>query len=117
MKNQLDNSLSSNYGNSAANIPRNSFSSQLHWDHPNSNLGAHIGVFGLSSRYGDNANSFTLPGYARVDVGGYFIIDAWQFNLNIENLLDKRYIVTSNYDDDMYPGRPIDIRLSASYQW
>lgn len=117
IKNQLDNTLSSQHGNSAANIPRNSFSSQLHWQHPNYRGGAHIGVFGLSSRYGDNANSFTLPSYARVDIGGYINIDAWQFNLNIENLFDKRYIVTSNYEDDMYPGRPIDIRLTLSYQW
>lgn len=117
MKNQVDNSLSTNHGNSAANIPRNSFSSQIHWQHPYGDLGAHIGVLALSSRYGDNANSFTLPGYARVDLGSYFKVDAWQFNLYIENLLNKRYIITSNYDDDMYPGRPIDIRLSASYQW
>ena len=117
INNELDNSFSANHGNGAANIPRNSFSSQLHWQHPDNTVGAHIGVFCLSSRYGDNANSFTLPGYARVDLGGYFKVNAWQFNLNIENLLDKRYIVTSNYEDDMYPGRPIDIRLTASYQW
>ena len=117
LKNQLDNSLSPHDGNSASNIPRNSFSSQLHWQQVNNNFGAHIGVFGLSSRYGDNANSFTLPGYVRVDLGAYFNIKAWQFNFNVENLFDKRYIVTSNYEDDMYPGRAIDIRLTASYQW
>ncbi len=117
IQNELDNPLSRNHGNTAANIPRNSFSSQLTWQHPNSNIGAHIGVFGLSSRYGDNANSFSLPGYVRVDLGGYINIGAWQFKLNIENLFDKRYIVTSNYEDDMYPGRTRDVRLTASYQW
>ncbi|OUR84380.1 hypothetical protein A9Q75_03010 [Colwellia psychrerythraea] len=117
IKNQLDNTLSSQHGNSAANIPHNSFSSQLHWQHLNNSIGAHIGVFGLSSRYGNNVNSFTLPGYVRVDLGGYIKSGTWQVNLNIENLFDKRYIVTSNYEDDMYPGRPIDIRLTASYQW
>ncbi|MCW8834717.1 MAG: TonB-dependent siderophore receptor [Colwellia sp.] len=117
IKNELDNTLSPHHGNSTANIPRNSFSSQLNWQHPNNSVGMHIGMFGLSSRYGNNANSFTLPGYVRVDLGGYVNLDAWQFSLNIENLFDKRYIVTSNYEDDMYPGRTRDVRLTASYQW
>ena len=71
-------------------------------------LGA--GVFAVGEREGDDANTFQLPGYARVD-----LLAAYEWKLgksrltaqiNVENLLDKEYFQSSRTRSDVLPGAP-----------
>ena len=106
-----------NHGNQGSNIPTRHFSTRLNWQHSQQKSGANIAIIALSERFGDNANSFKLPGYARVDIGAHHQVGQWKIRLDIENLFNKQYIVTSNTDDDMYLGRNRDIRLSFTHNW
>ncbi|HLF97777.1 MAG TPA: TonB-dependent siderophore receptor [Methylococcaceae bacterium] len=62
------------------------------------------GMVFVGSRQGDDANSFTVPGYIRPDI---FANYRWQdvgLQLKVENLLDKRYVSTSVFDDTVVQG-------------
>ena len=89
-----NNDLNGLSGKTLANVPRNSGSVWLRyamtkaWD-----VGG--GVFAQGKRFGDTANTFVLPGYARVDAMTSYEFDigrhAASVQANINNLLDKKY--------------------------
>ncbi|MGZ0077081.1 TonB-dependent siderophore receptor [Methylomonas sp. YC3] len=106
-----------NQGNRFANVPTHSGSLWTTYDF--SGFGAHgfssgIGVFLASDRAGNIANTFDLPGYARVDamlkykrqVGPSKVT----LQFNIENLTDKDYMASSNgygnNENQVIPGTP-----------
>jgi hypothetical protein len=67
-------------------------------------------VFAVGEREGDEANTFQLPGYARVDLLAAY---EWKLEksrltaqLNVENLLDKEYFLSSRTRSDVLPGAP-----------
>lgn len=108
-------------GNRMNNVPEHAGSLWLKYDMngyaAQDGFSAGIGGVAAGSREGDNANSFQLPGYVRVDafvaykqkVGDSRVTA--QFN--IRNLLDKRYYEStdpfSNIDPRLgiYPGAPL----------
>ena len=73
-------------------------------------LSTGAGAFFVSQRQGDNANTFRLPGYARVDLMvGYARRvgpSRVSLQLNVQNLLDKKYFATSNNRNNVMPGAP-----------
>ncbi|NOV31650.1 TonB-dependent receptor [Methylomonas sp. ZR1] len=101
-------------GNRLENIPRNTASLWSTYDF--SGLGAQgfsagAGVYVVDKRSGDVDNSFEIPGYTRVDTMLKYQHKAgpsritWQFN--IENLLNKEYIASSNgYGNFIYQTMP-----------
>ena len=54
--------------------------------------------------WGDDDNSFRIPGYTRYDLGVGYKRNLWEARLDIANLTDERYVVASNQDDDLYQG-------------
>jgi len=68
------------------------------------------GMVCVGSRQGDDANSFILPGYIRSDLFINYQIKQFSLQLNIENLLDKRYASSSIYDDTVVQGNRQTIR-------
>jgi outer membrane receptor protein involved in Fe transport len=49
-----------------------------------------------SFKQGNLANTFVIPGYARIDVTTYYTFHStertdWRFSLNIKNVLDRAY--------------------------
>lgn len=71
-------------------------------------LGA--GVFAQSERQGDNANSFQVPGYGRIDLLAAY---AWKVGrsrltaqLNVENALEKVYFTAPGGRGEIHPGTP-----------
>jgi len=99
----IGSSGSGNIGHRFANVPRNSGNVWTTYDF--SSLGAQgfsagAGVFLASNRSGNIDNSFNMPGYARVDTMLKYQHKIGRSNLtlqfNIENLLDKEYIASSN---------------------
>ena len=103
-----------NAGNRLWNIPRNAGSLWAKYDLQQETvrgLSVGAGVYFQGQREGDNANSFQLPGYGRVDalVKYQLPIKKTQTTLqfNIENLLDHRYYAgTSNNNTFINPGAP-----------
>jgi iron complex outermembrane recepter protein len=86
-------------GKRLANAPRHSGSLWMRWK-AGGGWSAGAGVFAQGQRQGDQANSFQLPGYARIDamlayrfkLGGS---DA-QVQLNVNNLFDRLYYTGSH---------------------
>ncbi len=102
-----------NQGNRFRNVPRHAGSLWTHYEFTQfgwPGLTAGIGAFFVGQREGDNANSFQLPGYGRLDAAlGY----SWRIGsskvtaqFNVENLLDKEYFLASNNRFTIQPGAP-----------
>jgi iron complex outermembrane receptor protein len=79
------------------------------------------GVYAMDERWGDNANSWRLPGYVKLDAMGAYrtLIDghAVKFQLNIKNLTDKRYFEYSDGYGFAYYGMPRTFIGSVNFQF
>ncbi|MGH8547299.1 MAG: TonB-dependent siderophore receptor [Methylococcales bacterium] len=112
-KDQNDSGGPGNQGNRLVNVPR--YSGSLWTTYEFGGLGlpgltAGAGAFFVGQREGDNANTFQLPGYGRVDLllGYSRTIGPTKASVqfNIENLLDKEYFVSSANRNNILPGVP-----------
>ena len=72
------------------------------------------GLVFVGRRLGDDSNSFELPGYIRTDLFARYKINTFSLQLNVENLLDKRYASTAIYDDTVVQGNRRLIKATAS---
>ena len=64
----------------------------------------------VNSEVGEQLNFFF-----RVDAGIYATIDkTWSAQLNIENIFDKGYWASADGNNNLSPGNPRTIRLSAT---
>jgi iron complex outermembrane recepter protein len=81
------------------NAPRHSASVWARWQFDTA-FSAGLGVFGQSQRQGDQANTFQLPGYARVDAMAAYKFKlgqtSAQLQLNLNNLFDRLYYTGSH---------------------
>ena len=77
-------------------------------------------MHGVSERLGQvGRRSYTIsyPGYALVNAALYYKVRDLQLQLNLDNLLDKRYFI-SGYDKlRSFPGAPRSLKLSATYRF
>jgi iron complex outermembrane receptor protein len=114
-------------GNLLANVPRNSGSIWAKYQLLPEHLSVGLGGNFRGDRQGDNQNTFLMPGYATMDT---FI--AYNFKvmgrsklttqLNVNNILDKRYFINSNVYDatptlGVMPGQPITIMGSIRLEY
>ncbi len=77
-------------------------------------LGLGFGATIVDARFIDPANSFRLPGYARLDAALYWQpVDTLQVQINLLNLGNERYFENGNTNNNFYPGQPRTIRASA----
>ncbi|MBW4698929.1 MAG: hypothetical protein KME03_13720 [Aphanocapsa lilacina HA4352-LM1] len=79
-------------------------------DGPLAGWGIGAGVFAVGERFGDLANNFVLPGYARVDAALYYRQGGLNAALNFKNLLGARYIDAAYYRAGLYPGAPFTVQ-------
>nr|WP_256377847.1 TonB-dependent receptor [Methylosinus sp. LW4] len=77
------------------------------------------GVIAVDERPGDNANDFTVPGYARVDTFASYKLPLLApypkttIQLNVNNLFDARYFEGTTFGRyAIYPGAPRSFTLS-----
>ncbi len=106
-------------GNTLANVPKNSGSIWAKYQLIPNQLSMGLGGNFRGTRQGDNLNTFVMPGYTTMDT---FI--AYRFNvmgrsklttqLNVYNILDKRYFINSNVYDatptlGVNPGQPLTL--------
>ena len=83
---------------------------------------AGLGVVALGDRDGDNANSFQMPGYARMDAMVSYIHPIGKtkmtLQLNVNNLLDKDYYANSSGGrPSIIPGSPRSVLGSLKLEF
>lgn len=114
-------------GNALANVPKNSGSIWAKYQLLPEHLSVGFGGNFRGARQGDNANTFIMPGYATLDT---YI--AYNFKvmgrsklttqLNVNNILDKRYFINSNNYDatptlGVMPGQPLMVMGSIRLEY
>lgn len=75
------------------------------------------GVTAVGDRFADNANTTTLPGYARFDARAGYRWQHWETQLSVENLTDHDYFVSATSASQIMPGTPRQLHLSAAYRF
>jgi iron complex outermembrane receptor protein len=75
------------------------------------------GVTAVGDRFADNANTTTLPGYARFDARAGYRWQQWEAQLSAENLTDHEYFVSATSASQIMPGTPRQLNLSAAYRF
>lgn len=68
----------------------------------------------VDTHWGDDANSFRTSGYIRPDLMAQYHWNNLDLRLNIENLLDKRYVASSIYDDTVVQGNRLFFKLTLA---
>ncbi|MBC7656988.1 MAG: TonB-dependent siderophore receptor [Frankiaceae bacterium] len=104
-------------GTELAQVPRRTFSLWSRYDF-NPRWGAGLGMVARDKVYSTTSNLVTLPGYGRVDAAIFFkLSESVRMQLNVENLLDKRYFATAHNDTNISPGSPraINVGLNLSF--
>ncbi len=107
---------SSNKGKVPASIPEHSGSLRVNYfpaTAPDWQFFA--GVIAVGDRFGDDENSFEIPGYTRLDMGIQYSTKNVRVTLSGRNVTDERYIVAASSGDDIYRGEPRAIRLSVEW--
>jgi catecholate siderophore receptor len=73
-----------------------------------------VGVIYFSDSFASSDDTVRLPGFVRVDAAVYRKInETWRAQLNVENLFNKGYWATADGNNNISPGQPLTVRLSA----
>ncbi len=107
-------------GNRLVNVPMRSLTSWARYTLQDGTLrGFGLGLGGslYSEQEGDAANSFQIPGYGLVDAAAYYDRGPLSAQLNVRNVLDKRYYTGSYSDLYVQPGAPISVVGSVGYSF
>ena len=75
------------------------------------------GMTAVGDRFADNANTTTLPGYARFDARAGYRWPQWEAQLSVENLTDHDYFVSATSAAQIMPGTPRQLHLTAAYRF
>ncbi len=77
--------------------------------------GVGLGVIHQTDMYASISNTVTLPDFTRADGALYFNFSRQlSAQVNVENLFDARYFVTSHGNDNILPGASRSVRVSLS---
>lgn len=101
-------------GAKAPLVPRNTFSLWNRYQvHRRWGLGA--GIVYQDRMFAAIDNAVTLPSFTRFDAAAYFTLNReLRAQVNVENVFDKRYFVTSYSNNNISPGSPRAVRVSVS---
>ena len=74
-------------------------------------LGVGLGVIYRSDMFAAVDNTVTVPGYTRVDAAVYcFLSPRWRLQVNVENLLNRKYYINADSNTNISPGSPVAFR-------
>ena len=77
-------------------------------------FGLGLGVIHQSSQFATISNAVRLPAFTRADAAVYFdVSDRFELQLNVENLTDTTYFASAHTDNNIQPGEPINVKLTA----
>lgn len=104
-------------GATVAHVPRHSLSLWSRYDFSPA-WGAGLGVIARSAVYASVSNTVVLPGFTRVDGAVYFKPQGnFQLQLNMENLFNKKYYASAHSNDNIAPGSPRALRMTALWRF
>lgn len=76
------------------------------------NLSVGLGVVHRSDMFAAIDNTVVLPKFTRIDAALYYrVTENWRLQLNVENLLDKKYYANADNNTNISPGAPRTIRV------
>ena len=102
-------------GARVAQVPRNTFSLWNSFRFLNK-WGAGVGIVNRSDMYAAIDNKVILPGYTRVDAALYYTInEKLALQANLENLVNRKYFVNADGNDNISPGSPRAIRVGFTW--
>jgi catecholate siderophore receptor len=99
-------------GAQVAQVPRTSFSL---WNSFRilPRLGCGLGILNRSDMFAAVDNSVVLPGYTRADAALFLsLTETMRIQLNVENVLDKRYFINADGNNNISPGYPRAVRVA-----
>jgi len=104
-------------GKFAQLTPRNSGNLWLTYQLPKQfRLG--FGAFARTKSFTSTNNQVTLPGYTRLDASLSWRSERhYEIAFNLKNITDKRYYETSNGDNGIQPGAPVNGSVTMRYRW
>jgi catecholate siderophore receptor len=101
-------------GNRVNHVPKNAAALWARFD-PTKSIGAALGVTAQSKRFAATDNSVAMPGYARVDGALYYRInEQFDLQLNVENILNKRYFQYADSNTNITPGSPTAFKVALN---
>lgn len=101
-------------GNRVQLVPYNQFSWWNKYQF-NPTWAAALGVIYFSDSFASSDDSVRLPGFVRFDAAIYAKIDEmWRVQLNVENIFNKGYWATADGNNNISPGQPRTVRLTAT---
>ncbi|MGB9178972.1 MAG: TonB-dependent siderophore receptor [Pyrinomonadaceae bacterium] len=98
-------------GAQVAQVPHHTFSL---WNNYNivPRLGVGLGIIHRSEMFAAVDNTVTLPGYTRADAAVFFsITERWRLQGNVENLLDRKYYLNADNNNNISPGSSRAVRI------
>lgn len=104
-------------GARVAQVPRNTFSLWNNYRF-SGKVGVGLGIIHRSEMYAAIDNRVVLPGYTRADAALYYSInEKVGLQANVENILDKKYFINADGNDNISPGSPRAVRLSLTWKF
>ncbi len=98
-------------GAQVAQVPRHSFSFWNRYQFRR-RWGAGLGVVGRTRMFAGIDNTVILPGYVRFDAALYhWLAERLRLQVNVENLLDRKYYLNAHSNTNISPGAPRAIRI------
>lgn len=80
--------------------------------------GAGLGVIHQSSWFAQAQNDVKIPGYTRFDGAIYYDHDeTWSAQLNVENLFNTEYWISSHNDNNISYGAPTSAYVTLKAKW
>lgn len=77
-----------------------------------------LGGFARTKIFTSTNNLVTLPGFARLDASlGWRSEKHYEIALNLKNIANRRYYETSNGDNGILPGSPVNGSVTLRYRW
>jgi len=86
-------------------------------DGPLKGLGVGLGGRYFTSQGGDIGDTFELPAYGIVDAALYYERDDFRFQVNFDNIFDKRYFAGSYDALYVLPGAPFNVTASVTWKF
>jgi catecholate siderophore receptor len=78
------------------------------------NLGLGLGVIYQDQMFAAIDDAVTLPSYTRFDAAAYYAVGPHlRLQANLENLFDRTYFATANGNNNITPGSPRAVRITA----
>lgn len=75
---------------------------------------ASVDLIYFSDSFASSDDSVKLPGFFRVDAGVFAKInETWRTQVNIENVFNKGYWASADGNNNISPGQPPTVRLTA----